>query len=357
MQLEHFGWTSFFEAYFFPYREEGLTAGRVAVQHRDRYVLYTEHGDLWGEVSGKFRFEVKGPDEFPAVGDWVAISARPEEEAATIHHVLPRKGKFSRKVAGTKTEEQILTANVDVVFLVSGLDGDFNPRRIERYLTVAWESGATPIIILNKADLCKNIEERTNEVESIAFGVSILTMSAARSEGVQQLLEFLPPGKTGALLGSSGVGKSTIINFLIGKERLKVQEVREDDSRGRHTTTHRELILLPSGGLLIDTPGMRELQLWGTGEGLQGTFEDIEELVRQCRFRDCQHQDEPDCAVKQALEDGSLDGERYKSYQKLQREMRYIAAKQNQKIMLERQRQWKKIGRLAKDAQKRKGKV
>ncbi len=356
MRLKQLGWSDFFEAYFAPFREEGREVGRVAIPHRGRYVLYTAHGELGGEVSGKFRFAMKDAGGYPAVGDWVVIDARPKEGAATIHHVLQRRTKFSRKVAGQKTEEQVIAANVDVVFLVSGLDHDFNVRRIERYLTVAWESGASPVIVLNKTDLCDDVPIRVAEVEAIAKGVPVVPMSAVKDEGVRVLLEFLPEGKTGAFLGSSGVGKSTIVNHLIGREVQKTQDVRETDSRGRHTTSRRELLLLSSGGMLIDTPGMRELQLW-SGEGLHYSFEDIEELAAQCRFRDCRHEQEPDCAVQKALDECSLDPERFESYLKLQRELNYLERRQNQRAALIEKERWKKIGRLAKALRKRKGKI
>ncbi len=337
------GWDDFFAGQFAPFAQEGYEAGRVTIQHKGAYTLATAHGELRGEITGKMLYFADSPLDFPAVGDWVAIRPRLEESAATIHEVLPRKSKFVRKAPGEKVEEQVVAANVDNVFLVTGLDGDYNLKRLERYLVLAWESGANPIVILNKIDLCPDLPELLREVESVALGVPVLTMSALDNEGVETMRPYLGPGKTGALLGSSGVGKSTIINQLLGKDRQKVKEVRATDSRGRHTTTYRELILLPFGGMLMDTPGMRELQLWGSGEGLGDTFEDILALAAQCRFRDCQHQAEPGCAVQAALEDGTLDIRRYESYLKLQKEIAYQNRKGDLMAELKLKEQWKKI--------------
>jgi len=343
MSLEKFGWNSFFAKSFEPYAKEGYEAGRVAIQHKAHYVLYTAHGDRRGEVAGKMHYLARGPQDFPAVGDWVVMRSRKQEGTATIYDILPRKSKFSRKAAGEKAEEQVVAANIDTVFLVTGLDGNYNLQRIERYLVLAWESGANPVIVLNKADLCDDVEEKAREVESIALGVPVLAMSAVNDGGLDALLNFLGKGTTGTLLGSSGVGKSTIINHLLGKEVQKVQEVRQQDDRGKHTTPHRELILLDSGGLLMDTPGMRELQLWGGAEGLRETFEDIEQFARRCRFRDCQHQAEPECAVRQALESGALDPRRYKNYQKMQRELAYLGRQQDSTAQRLEKERWKKI--------------
>ncbi len=256
---------------------------------------------------------------------------------------MPRKSKFSRKTVGNKTEEQIVAANVDTVFLVSGLDGDFNPRRIERYLILAWESGANPVIVLNKSDLCNSLESCLAEVEAIALGVPIVVLSATNHQGLDALTSYLQPGQTVALLGSSGVGKSTITNQLQGEVVQAVQSVRQGDDRGKHTTTHRQLILLPTGGLIIDTPGMREIQIWAGEESLQETFADIETLAQECRFRDCQHHKEPGCAVQQALAEELLDYSRFLSYQKLQKELAYSARKQDQRAQLAEKERWKKI--------------
>ena len=356
MDLNRLGWNPFFEAHFEPFRNRDFLPARIALEHRRTYLVYGEHGELSAEVSGKFRNDAAERGRFPAVGDWAAIRSRPEEGKATIHALLPRKSSFSRKavLAGGpaygpgKTEEQVLAANVDTAFLVSGLDGDFNPRRIERYLTLVWDGGATPVIVLNKADVCTDIGTYVAKVESVAWGVPIHPVSALENQGLDVLLEYLGRAKTGALLGSSGVGKSTLINAFLGEERQQVGAVRESDSRGRHITSHRELILLPGGGAIIDNPGLRELQLWGDEDGLKGAFSDIEELAGLCRFRDCGHQREPGCAIRQALEDGTLDPGRWQGYLKLKKELRFLTTRQDQKAHLAEKAKWKKISQWSK---------
>jgi ribosome biogenesis GTPase len=328
-RLEIFGWNDFFEARFAQYAHQGLLPGRITIQHKDRYVLFTEQGEVSGKVSGKFRFGISGLHDFPAVGDWVAFEIDSGDRSAVIHHVLERRTKFSRKVAGDRPDEQVLAANIDIVFLVMGLDANYNLRRLERHLTVASESGARPVIILNKSDLCSHLEECTREVLSIAHGIDVVVMSALHKESVIPIFNILTPGITGVLFGSSGVGKSTITNLLLNKEHAKVQNVRITDSHGRHTTARRELLVLPNGGMIIDTPGLRELQFLGAEEGLQESFDDIEELAANCRFRDCKHEAEPDCAVKNAIEAGTLLPERYESFQKLHSETRYQIKKNN----------------------------
>ncbi|MBD2196335.1 MULTISPECIES: ribosome small subunit-dependent GTPase A [Calothrix] len=343
MNLNDLGWSSFFARSFEPYRQQGFTVGRVAVEYKHTYTLIGEQGELTAKIAGKLRHQAIQPQDFPAVGDWVIIRVQESQKQATIQGILPRKSKFSRKTVGNKTEEQIVAANVDTVFLVSGLDGDFNPRRIERYLILAWESGANPVIVLNKADLCDSLESCLAEVEAVAIGVPIVVLSAANNQGLDALTSYLQPGQTVALLGSSGVGKSTITNQLKGEALQAVQSVRQGDDRGRHTTTQRQLILLPNGGLIIDTPGMREIQIWAGDESLQETFADIETLAQNCRFRDCQHQQEPGCAVQQALSEQLLDYSRFLSYQKLQKELEYSARKQDQRAQLAEKERWKKI--------------
>jgi len=324
LDLKIFGWDAFFEKHFEPYAAKGYSAGRVSLEHRKRYRLYTSEGELWGDIRGKFFHTAESREDLPVVGDWVVIRMLPNEKKAVIHALLPRKSKFSRKVKGDRLEEQLVAANIDTVFLVSGLDNEFNPRRIERYLTLTSESGARAVIVLNKADLCPDIDEKIKQADMVAQGNPVIVISALQKDDLKKLDPFIKKGETIALLGSSGVGKSTIINQLLGE---KVQKVHDDvpNFRGLHVTTHRQLFLLPSGGLIIDTPGMREIQLWVGEAGLEEAFEDITRLAEKCYFRDCQHQNEPGCAVREALESGELSYDRYQSYLKLKREIEETA--------------------------------
>jgi len=353
--LESLGWDANWEKQFGRFTEEGLEPARVTCEHRESYDVAGKSGELRAELSGRFRYAHPLHTEWPAVGDWVAMTPRPEEGAATIQAVLPRRSQFSRKAAGARTEEQVVAANVDIVFLVTGLDGDFKLRRIERYLTVAWDSGARPAVVLNKADLCADVAACVSEVESIAFGTPAIAVSAVTGQGLEELRALLPPGTTGAFLGSSGVGKSSLVNALAGKARQTTQTVRADDSRGRHTTTTRELIALPDGGVIIDTPGMRELQIWAGEDGLGTTFSDVEVLASQCRFGDCTHAGEPGCAVRAALEDGTLDPGRFSSYSKLQREIQYQALRQEQSARVIEKSRWKKIAKEIRRIERYKG--
>ncbi len=345
--LTKFGWSEFFEVNFKPYAGMGYTSGRVALEHKNFFRVYTQYGEVLAEISGKLRHEAVSRRDLPAVGDWVVISSRPERDRVMIHAVLPRRTSFARKIAGSRTEEQIVGANIDTVFLVTSLNQDFSLRRIERYLITAWESGASPIIILSKADLCDRLSDAIDEVQAIARGVPIYAISVVTACGLHDIAQYFKRGQTVALLGSSGVGKSTLINHLAGVEHLKVQTVREHDERGRHTTTHRELILLPTGGLVLDTPGMRELQLWDSDDGLQLVFDDIEAIAGRCYFSDCRHTDEPRCAVREALAAGTIDSERYESYEKLQKELKYLARKRDKQSEILEKKKWKKLSRLA----------
>jgi ribosome biogenesis GTPase len=339
--LSSLGWSPFFEATFAPLRELRLIPARVAVEHRRAYVLYTEAGELAGEAAGKLYHGAGSAADLPKVGDWVAVSPLVGEPKAIIRQVLPRRTKFSRKAAGEHDTEQVIAANIDRLFIVQGLDHDFNLRRLERYLVMAWESGAEPVILLNKADLCGNVEEYTGAVAEIAPGVPVIAISAREGLGIEELGRLLREGETVAFIGSSGVGKSTLINRLLGADHLKTAEVRAADSRGRHTTTHRELFLLPGGGLVIDTPGLRELQLWYSEQGLDETFADIEELARNCHFADCTHSHESKCAVLEALRSGSLSQARYASYQKLLKEMSALEARTDRRAKRKKQKKIK----------------
>jgi ribosome biogenesis GTPase len=301
----------------------------------------TEDGDATVEITGRLHHAAE-PGELPVVGDWVGL------RDSQIDAVLPRRSKFSRKTPFTEVSEQVLVANVDVAFLVMSFDElDFNVRRLERYLTTAWEGGANPVVVLNKADLAEDLDGQIAEIEAVAFGVPVHVVTALAGEGIDVLLPYLAGAKTGVLLGSSGVGKSTLINALLGEGRLATGEVRED-GRGRHTTSHRELLLLPGGGVLIDTPGLRELQLWETDEGLEKAFADVTELVNQCKFSDCAHDTEPGCAIREALADGTLPSERWESYLKLERELAHLERKFDPRLRSEERKKWAAISKANK---------
>lgn len=353
MNLKKLGWNSYFEALFADINNnDGLIPMRIIMPHSNGYLGLGENTELSLFSSGRLKHEAKSRSDLPVVGDWVAVRPRIGEGTGAIQAILARKTQFSRKVPGKASREQVLVANVDTVFIVTGLDLDYNLQRLERYLTLAWDSGANPIIILNKADLCDDLDEKLEAVESIAFGIPVHAISATQNTGVAELQKYFVEGQTVALLGSSGVGKSSLINQLLGEERQRVVEVREDDSHGRHTTTHRELFFLPNDGMIIDNPGMRELQMLTNLGGLQETFDDIERLAENCRFRDCQHQTEPGCAVLAALESGELEKRRYQNYLKLHKEIEFQTRRHDVFAQLEEKNKWKKIGMLTKDLYK-----
>jgi ribosome biogenesis GTPase len=347
--LTALGWDDAFAEEFEPHAQAGLTPGRVAVQHRGAYDVLTEDGELRCDVAGRLYEEASSPADLPAVGDWVAIAARPEEGAGTVQAVLPRRTKFSRKTAWQASEEQVLAANVDVAFIVTSLNDELNLRRLERYLTLAWESGARPVLVLTKADLTDDVPAAVAAVESVAFGAPVHAISSVSGEGLDAIRAHLRPGVTAALLGSSGVGKSTLVNTLAGEELLETREIR-DDGKGRHTTTRRELVQLPGGALVIDTPGMREVQLWIAEEGLEEAFSDVTELFEHCRFSDCAHESEPGCAVKEALANGTLAPERWESYLKLQRELAHLERRLDKRAQSEERKRWKALSTFAREA-------
>jgi len=327
--LPALGWSTHFAEQFEPHAAEGLAPGRVAVQHRGLYVLAGDEGETEANVSGRLRHE----GEIPAVGDWVA------HRDGVIHAVLERRSAFVRRAAGIETVAQVVAANVDTAFLVTSLNGDLNPRRLERYLMLAWESGADPVIVLTKLDLADDLEAALASVESVAIGVPVVAVSSITGEGLDALAPYLGEGTTAVLLGSSGVGKSTLVNALLGEERQRVAEIRAD-GRGRHTTVHRELLRVPGGGLVLDTPGMRELRMWDADSGMSDTFGDIDELAAGCRFSDCEHRTEPGCAVRGAVDRGRLE-----SWRKLARELEHLELKQDRRARSEARKARRRFAR------------
>ena len=346
--LEAFGFSARFEASLNELDPPPTDVGRVAARHRHTYVVWTATGEHRLEISPRLRKREAAGADLPAVGDWVAIHHEPQASPA-IEAVLPRATKFSRHVAGLRTEEQVLAANINVIFLVSALTTELNVRRIERYLTIAWDSGARPVVVLNKADLCTEIEIATalEEVEAVAPLVDVLVTSTVTGRGMQDFRSQLQPGQTGALLGSSGVGKSSLLNHLVGREAMAVKDTRGDD-KGRHTTTHRELVVLPTGALLVDTPGMREMQLWDATEGLDAAFQDITDVAGGCKFSDCAHGSEPGCAVIAEVEAGRLDRARLDSFHKLQRELHHLERKVDKRAAIAERKRWQRLSQEAK---------
>lgn len=347
--LKKLGWNPFFGR---PFKEYAASyePGRISNVNKSGCKAYTKSGEIRARISGRQRQD----GIYPAIGDWVALSKDSPSGIYTIHAILPRKNKISRKDAGRATGEQVIAANIDVAFIMTSLNRDLNLRRLERYLAIVKQSDVDPVIILNKSDICADPDSSIRDVKAIAPDVPVYAISATEGAGMDALSQYIQDGKSVVLLGSSGVGKSTLINALEGFERQKVSEIREDDSRGRHTTTVRELIMLDRGGIIIDNPGMRELQLWDAGTGLQSTFQDIEELAAQCKFSDCRHETEPGCMIKIAIEEGILSQVRFDSYVKLQRELLAVERKKNPELQAAERKKWRKLGHLADEIRDRK---
>jgi len=338
MDLKSIGWNKYFSKLFVNYKTEELTPARVVSEQKKSYILYSNKGEFRASARGILWHGKGSKPETPVVGDWVAVKPLSEKKTANIIHILPRKSSFSRKASGGRKRysggkiiEQVIVANIDLGIITIGLDRDFNLRRIERYLALVQGSGAATLIILNKADLCEDAEKRKKEVSRIAIGIPIFTMIALKKGDVDVLYPYIKKGKTAALLGSSGVGKSTIINQLLGFQRQKVKEISINGGKGQHTTSERELIILPNGGLMIDNPGMREIQLWADEDDIFDIFNDIESLARSCRFRNCEHDSEPGCSVKESLDKGELDINRLNNYRKMKSEVAHLAEKQRRR--------------------------
>jgi ribosome biogenesis GTPase len=335
-QLATLGWDSYFDEKFKPFTAGDGVPARVIADYGTEYLVHDGNDSRRASVARRVRDDGAAT---PAVGDWVSVLKR--EPVGAILGVLERRTVFARKAPGTETREQILAANVDVAFVVAAAT-DVNARRIERYLTIAWQSGATPVVLLTKADIAEELDEMRAELEAVSLGTSVIVTSAVTGDGVDEIIRELRPARTGVLLGPSGAGKSTLINRIVGSDLMRTRLIHRS-GEGRHMTSHRQLVQLPQGGMIIDTPGLREAQLWEGDEALVNVFEDIEELALTCRFTDCAHAAEPGCAIKAALEAGTLDEERFRSYRKLQRELRAVAAKTDARIRIEERKKWKQI--------------
>lgn len=349
IDLQEYGYTPQFQVFGCEYPE--LSPARVILQEKGMYKIISSYGESLAVVSGKLRYNAVTSEDLPAVGDFVMADIDENGENSVIHHILNRKSKFIRKSAGTVNTQQLVATNIDKVFLCMSLNNDFNIRRLERYISIAWESGATPIIVLTKADLCDDKNSRLAEAEAVAFGINIAVVSANTEDKYKELEKYIKPQETIALIGSSGVGKSTMINYFLGDNIIKTNGLRNDD-KGRHTTTHRELIKLKNGGIIIDTPGMREFGMWDNSEGINKSFNDIEVLAQACKFKNCTHENEPDCAVQKAIKNGELSLERLLSYRKLIIENAYN--QDSKKYLAEKQKKFTDIAKWNKKLKKNK---
>ncbi len=352
--LERLGWNDRFDSFFQQYAQADLIPGRIARVDRKSFLVITVEETLNAALSGKFQGSARRSSEYPAVGDWVACERLEDTGRFLIRDVLPRITSFSRKTAGDRTQEQVLAANVDILFVVTSFNEDFNLSRLERYLTLVNSRAIRPVIVINKADLTAEGERYLGEVRDIAPGVPVHAVSALTGD-ISQITGYLEEGVTVAFIGSSGVGKSSIINAIMGIERQPTGDIRESDGRGRHVTANRELIVVPGGGIVIDNPGIRELQLWADEDSLADAFRDIEELAEGCRFRDCAHSSEPGCAVKDAVEKGRLGRRRYRNYLKLRRELQYLAERQETSAARVERKRWKHIRKYGKHLRREKG--
>lgn len=348
MNVNEYGWDEYFESEWHKMHTKDMYPARIIADYGQMLRVVTDKGELYvNRPLHKDNNYVQ-----LAVGDWIGLEEIEAAEYPVVRFVLSRKTKFSRAAAGIEAKEQIVAANIDTIFLIQSLNGDFNMKRLERYLIATWDSGAVPVVVLTKADCCDDIQQKMAIAAASAPGVEVISISSKTGEGLDEIKKYLTQGKTIALLGSSGVGKSTLLNKLVGKEILKTQEIREDDSKGRHTTTHRELVLLPLGGMVMDTPGMRTLSLWDSDTGMEIMFGDVEALTNQCRFHDCKHQNEPGCAVRHALETGELDNNRWESWVKLQKELSHLEAKKEGKLRLQEKQWGRQISKLQKEFRK-----
>ncbi len=320
--------------------------GRVISEHKGSYKVTTDIDTLIAKVPGKLLYNSQGRESYPAVGDWVVLDRNDSSSGdAIINKILPRKSKLSRKIAGNTTEEQIIAVNIDTIFICMSLNRDFNLRRLERYISISWDSGATPVVILTKADLCEDLDDKLSEVYTTAIGIEVLVVSSLKDSGIDKVKSIITNGSTIAFLGSSGVGKSTLINKLLEEDKQLVSNISEFNDKGRHTTTHRELIPLPFNGAVIDTPGMRELQLLDNSDGIDDSFSDIQELSNKCKFSNCNHNTEPGCAVKEAIENGTLSLDRFNSYKKLKKEALFMESKINKSLKSEKKKEFIKINK------------
>ena len=348
-RLEDLGWGPFFQQQLNTTSPDVVRPARVAAEMKGAYRVLTDAGALLASIRGRLLYQAASSDELPAAGDWVLVERVPGEDRGLIVRLLERRTKLSRmrpspNPRSQRTEEQVLAANVDAVFVVAALNRDFNPRRIERYLTVAWESGARPVVVLNKADLRNDVPDVVRETESLAPGLPVLATSTLTGQGIEAMRMQLTPGETAVFVGSSGVGKSSLLNCLLGDSTQVVRDIRAD-GKGRHTTTSRQLFLIPGGGVVIDTPGLRELTLWRAEDGLERSFADVDAFAQECAFRDCHHAGEPGCAVPEAIDEGDLLEERFASYRKLERESDFPARRHNKALELAERKRWKQIGK------------